>query len=168
MILCARADGFEVALASYGKLEDLLVKSGVGIPVGTGPVVEGSSPHPCQCSSTVVESLASQSQYSLPAIRPSLIQQMVLKEEGEYIPKRCGEFSFRYFVRYGPLGSSLKRALLSLNDMQTECQNGVEGISKLRRHFEPEGRLRADQRYREKNSRAQSLARKLECYMMKS
>ena len=51
-----------MALASYGVLEELLVKSGVRTRVTTGLVVEGMLPFPGQCGSTVEESLASQSQ----------------------------------------------------------------------------------------------------------
>ena len=58
-IKIARAVRLEVALASYILLENLLLKTGVRTFLGTGPTVAGRSHYPCQCGSTVVESLAS-------------------------------------------------------------------------------------------------------------
>ena len=48
---------------------DLLVKTGVGIKLGAGTAVAGSSPYPSNYRSTIVGTLASRSHYSLPKFR---------------------------------------------------------------------------------------------------
>ena len=68
MIQFAGAVGSEVVLALYGIMEDLLVKSKAGNFLGAGPSVAEQSQYPGQSSSTVVESVASRLQYSLPTI----------------------------------------------------------------------------------------------------
>ena len=74
MIQFVRAVGIEVALALYGMSEDLLVKSGVGTRVGAGLAIGGRLLYPIQVGLTVVESLASALQYSLPTIRKAVTE----------------------------------------------------------------------------------------------
>ena len=76
MIQFARTVALEEALASYRILEDLLVKSGVWARVGAEPGVESRSPYPNQGGSTVVESLASWSQFSFPTTRKAFLNCM--------------------------------------------------------------------------------------------
>ena len=68
----ARAVGLQVALASYGLLEELLVESEIGNRGSVGPAVGGRSPYPSQCGSTLEESSASRSQYSHATIREGI------------------------------------------------------------------------------------------------
>ena len=70
MIQFARAVGLEVSLASYGMLEDLLLKARIG---GVGPAVGlrhsvGKSPFPSVAGSSWGESVASMTNYSLPTV----------------------------------------------------------------------------------------------------
>ena len=70
MIHFARALGLEVSLASYGMLEDLLLKARVG--GGVQPVESrhsiGTSPFPSVAGSSWGDSIASRSNYSLPTV----------------------------------------------------------------------------------------------------
>ena len=70
MIQFARAVGLEVSLASYGMLEDLLLKARIG---GVGPAVGsrhsvGKSPFPSVAVSSWGDSVASRTNYSLPTV----------------------------------------------------------------------------------------------------
>ena len=70
MIQFARAVGLEVSLASYGMLEDLLLKARIG---GVGPAVGsrhsvGRSPFPSVAGSSWGESVGSRTNYSLPTV----------------------------------------------------------------------------------------------------
>jgi len=70
MIQFARAVGLEVSLASYGMLEDLLLKArigGVDPPVGSRHSI-GRSPFPSVAGSGWGESVASRTNYSLPTV----------------------------------------------------------------------------------------------------
>ena len=62
----------QLALASYGMLEDLLVKFGFGNFLGWRPAVAGRSLFPSQCGSTVVQSGAPRSQYSPTTVRDNV------------------------------------------------------------------------------------------------
>ena len=70
MIQFARAVGLEVSLASYGMLEDLLLKvrRGSGDHFGTARYTAGRSPFPTVVGSTMGDSVASRSVYSMPTI----------------------------------------------------------------------------------------------------
>ena len=72
MIPFARFVGLEVVLASYGLLEDLLMKSGIENWRSVGPADGGRSHYPSQCGSTVVEISDSRSQYSLSTSREGI------------------------------------------------------------------------------------------------
>ena len=69
-IQVARAVGLEVSLASYGMLEDLLLKARVGggvQPVGSRHSI-GRSPFPSVAGSSWGDSIASRTNYSLPTV----------------------------------------------------------------------------------------------------
>ena len=70
MIQFARAVGLEVSLASYSMLEDLLLKArkGSGDHFGTARYTAGRSPFPSVAGSTIGDSVASRSVYSMPTI----------------------------------------------------------------------------------------------------
>ena len=70
MIQFARAVGLEVSLASYSMLEDLLLKArrGSGDLFGTARYPAGRSPFPNVAGSTMGDSVASRSVYSMPTI----------------------------------------------------------------------------------------------------
>ena len=68
LIQFARAVDLEVSLASCGMLEDVLLKPNVGQSAGPRTHRAGDSPYPSRCGSTVMESVASPSSYSLPTI----------------------------------------------------------------------------------------------------
>ena len=70
MIQLARAVGLEVSLASYSMLEDLLLKSrrGSGDCLGTSRYPTGKSPFPSDAGSSMGDSVASRSFYSLPTV----------------------------------------------------------------------------------------------------
>ena len=72
MIQCAHASGLEVASVSYWKPEELFITSGVENYGSVGPDVGRRSPYPSQCGSTIVQSLASRSQYSPPTIQEGI------------------------------------------------------------------------------------------------
>ena len=74
VIQFARAIGLEVSLATFGMLEDLLLKinSKVGRGGGGCEGVSLQSPSRSKAGSTVAESVASRSFYSLPTITESL------------------------------------------------------------------------------------------------
>ena len=70
MIQFARAVGLEFSLASYGMLEDLLLKARVGggdQPVGSRHSI-GRSAFPCVAGSSWEDSVASRTNYSLPTV----------------------------------------------------------------------------------------------------
>ena len=73
MIQFARAVGLEVSLASYSMLEDLLFKArgGSGAHAMTSRYTAGRSPFPSVAGSSMGDSVASRSAYSLPAITES-------------------------------------------------------------------------------------------------
>ena len=65
----ARAVGLEVSLATFGMLEDVLLKIGGMTRRNVGDKGSGLSPSFSRAGSTVVESVASRSFYDLPTIR---------------------------------------------------------------------------------------------------
>ena len=67
----ARAIGFEVSLATFGMLEDVLLKIGGKTGRNAGEKGSGQSASLSRSGSTVVESMASRSSYSLPTITES-------------------------------------------------------------------------------------------------
>ena len=72
MIQFARAVGFEVSLATFGMLEDVLLKIGGKPGRNVGERGSGRSVSRSGSGSTVVDSVASRSFYSLPTITESL------------------------------------------------------------------------------------------------
>ena len=73
MIQFARAIGLEVSLATFGMLEDVLLKIGGKTGRNVGEKGRGQSLSFSRVGSTVVESVASRSFYSLPTITESFI-----------------------------------------------------------------------------------------------
>ena len=71
MIQFAKAVGLEVSLATFGMLEDVLVKIGRKAGRNVGDKSNGQSGSISRAGSTVVESVASRSFYSLPTITES-------------------------------------------------------------------------------------------------
>ena len=71
MIQLARAIGLEVSLATFGMLEDVLLKIGGKTGKNVGDKGSGQSPSFSKEWSTVVESVASRSFYSVPTITKS-------------------------------------------------------------------------------------------------
>ena len=74
MMQFARAIGLDVFLATFGLLEDLMLKINpkVGRGVGGGEGVSLQSRFPSKAGSTVAESVASRCFYSLPTITESV------------------------------------------------------------------------------------------------
>ena len=89
MIQFARAVGLEVSLASYSMLEDLLLKSrrGGGDCAGTSRCSAGKSPFPSVAGSSVGDSVASRSFYSLPTITE--VDVAVMTRGGEVVEEPC-------------------------------------------------------------------------------
>ena len=71
MIQFARAIGLEVSLATFGKLEDVLLKIGRTTERNVGEKGNGKSVSLSRSGSTIMESVASRSFYSLPTITES-------------------------------------------------------------------------------------------------
>ena len=71
MIQFARAVGLEISLATFGMLEDVLLKIGGKTGRSVGARGSGQSASLGRSGSTVVESMASRSFYSLPTITES-------------------------------------------------------------------------------------------------
>ena len=71
MIQFARAIGLEVSLATFGMLEDVLLKIGGKAGTNVGDKSSGQFGSFSRARSTVVESVASRSFHSLPTIRES-------------------------------------------------------------------------------------------------
>ena len=71
MIQFAKAIGLEVSLATFGMLEDVLLKIGKKTGRNVGEKGSGRSVSLCRSGSTVMESVASRSFYSLPTITES-------------------------------------------------------------------------------------------------
>ena len=71
MIQFARAIGLEVSLATFGMLEDVLLKSGEKTGKNAGEKGSGQSASFSRSGSTVMERVASRSFYSLPTITES-------------------------------------------------------------------------------------------------
>ena len=89
MIQFARAVGLEVSLASYGMLEDLLLKARVGggvQPVGSRHSV-GKSPFPSVAGSSWGDSIASKTNYSLPTVTETDVSNVV--DGGELLQEPC-------------------------------------------------------------------------------
>ena len=72
MIQFARAIGLEVSLATFGMLEDVLLKIGRTAGRNVGEEGSGKSVSLSRSGSTIMESVASRSFYSLPTITESL------------------------------------------------------------------------------------------------
>ena len=68
MIQFATAVGLEVSLATFGMLEDVLLKIGAKTGWNVGEKGSGQSVSFSRSGSTVIESVASRSFYSLPTI----------------------------------------------------------------------------------------------------
>ena len=89
MIQFARAVGLEVSLASYGMLEDLLLKAGGGggfQSVGSRHSV-GRSPFPSVAGSSWGDSIASRTKYSLPTVTETDVSNVV--GGGEVLQEPC-------------------------------------------------------------------------------
>ena len=89
MIQFARAVGLEVSLASYGMLEDLLLKARVvgGVqPVGSRHSI-GRSPFPGVAGSSWGDSIASRTSYSLPTVTETDVSNVV--GGGELFQEPC-------------------------------------------------------------------------------
>ena len=89
MIQFARAVGLEVFLASYGMLEDLLLKARVGggvQPVGSRHSI-GRSPFPSVAGSSWGDSIASKTNYSLPTVTETDVSSVV--DGGELLQEPC-------------------------------------------------------------------------------
>ena len=89
MIQFARAVGLEVSLASYGMLEDLLLKARVGggvQPVGSRHSI-GRSPFPSVAGSSWGDSIASPTNYSLPTVTETDVSNVVIG--GEILEGPC-------------------------------------------------------------------------------
>ena len=71
MIQFARAVGLEVFLASFGMLEDLLVKANLIVRRGGGAKASSKSTFSSCAGTSVGDSVASRSVYSLPTITES-------------------------------------------------------------------------------------------------
>ena len=80
MIQFARAAGLEVSLASYSMLEDLLLKArgGSGAHAMTSRYTAGRSPFPSVAGSSMGDSVASRSAYSLPTITETEGQDLIV------------------------------------------------------------------------------------------
>ena len=89
MIQFARAVGLEVSLASYGMLEDMLLKARVGggvQPVGSRHSI-GRSPFPSVAGSSWGDSIASRTNYSLPTVTETDVSNVVCG--GELLEEPC-------------------------------------------------------------------------------
>ena len=89
MIQFARAVGLEVSLASYGMLEDMLLKARVGggvQPVGSSNSI-GRSPFPSVAGSSWGDSIASKTNYSLPTVTETDVSNVV--DGGELLQEPC-------------------------------------------------------------------------------
>ena len=89
MIQFARAVGLEVSLASYGMLEDLLLKARVGggdRPVGSRHSI-GRSAFPSVAGSSWGDSIASRTNYSLPTVTEIDVSNVV--GGGETLQEPC-------------------------------------------------------------------------------
>ena len=89
MIQFARAVGLEVSLASFGLLEDLLLKARVGggvQPVGSRHSI-GRSPFPSVAGSSSGDSIASRTNYSLPTVIETDVSNVV--GGGELLQEPC-------------------------------------------------------------------------------
>ena len=89
MIHFARAVGLEVSLASYGMLEDLLLKARVGggvQPVGSRHSI-GRSPFLSVAGSSWGDSIASRTNYSLPTVTETDVSNVV--DGGELLQEPC-------------------------------------------------------------------------------
>ena len=71
MIQFVRAIGLEVSIATFGMLEDVLLKIGGKAGRNVGGKGSGQSPSFSRAGSTVIENVASRSFYSLPTITES-------------------------------------------------------------------------------------------------
>ena len=89
MIQFARAVGLEVSLASYSMLEDLLLKAkgGSGAQAKTSRNTAGRSPFPSVAGSSMGDSFASRSFYSLPTITETDGTNVV--EGGDIVEEPC-------------------------------------------------------------------------------
>ena len=89
MLQFARAVGLEVSLASYGMLEDLLLKARVGggdLPVGSRHSV-ASSLFPSVAGSSWGDSIASRTNYSLPTVTETDVSNVL--GGGEVLQEPC-------------------------------------------------------------------------------
>ena len=91
MIQFARAVELEVSLASYSMLEDLLLKArrGSGDHFGTARYPAGRSPFPSVAGSTMGDSVASRSVYSMPTITEDEGANVIARGDVHPSPRAC-------------------------------------------------------------------------------
>ena len=97
MIQFARAVGLKVSLASYGMLEDLLLKARVGggvQPVGSRNSI-GRSPFPSVAGPSWGDSIASKTNYSLPTVTETDVSNVVDGGELLQVPCSCKQADAR-------------------------------------------------------------------------
>ena len=89
MIQFALAVGLEVSLASYSMLDDLLLKArgGSGVHPATSRYHAGRSPFPSVAGSSIGDSVASRSIYSLPTITETEVTTVIVS--GDSVEEPC-------------------------------------------------------------------------------
>ena len=206
MIQFARAVGLEVSLATFGMLEDVLLKIGGKTGRNVGERGSGQSVSHSRSGSTVMESVASHSFYSLPTITESFVQQPCSSRQTDAVlgfsrtevnefndtdslrtlgqirsdaRKKCELYKWSREGRPNPISPSgldgggyvFTEEMLELapfakifatgpeNPLKNRhcfycmlCRRNVSmrsrGLYELKRHFQREDHLRADQRFR--------------------
>ena len=117
MIQFARAIGLQVSLASYSKLEDLLLKARGGsaaYPV-TSRYLARKSPFPCVAGSSMGDSVASRSVYLLPAITETEGTNVIVS--GDVLEEPCSSRQADVSLAMGTEGSE-KRGSDCLKTLQ--------------------------------------------------
>ena len=130
MIQIARAVGLEVSLASYGMLEDLLLKAKVG---GGDQLVAshlsiGRSPFPSVAGSSWNKSNASRSIYSLPSVTETDASNVVAVDESMQEPYSSKQANARLAAGHA---SSMKPGSGSLETLRENKRSEKKKQSKM-------------------------------------
>ena len=118
MIQFARAVGLEVSLASFGMLEDMLLKANLIARGGGGGKVSSRSVYSSRAGTSVGDSVASHSVYSLPTITESTKSEQVAMGSQESCSSRQADEALSSVpVVYDKIGTD---SLKTLNEIKIE------------------------------------------------
>ena len=135
MIQFARAVGFEVSLASFGMLEDLLLKANLIVRVGGGGRASSRSAFSSCAGTSIGDSVGSRSVYSLPTITESAqSEDVAMGSEEPCSSRQADEALSSVPIVYNKSGSD---SLKTLKEIRTELVKKTNNLFRWSRKGRP-------------------------------